>query len=467
MCTRLISLVLLSLVLAGCAAQPPRSTDNAPSSTEGTTDDGSAAHSGPIVVLVTLDGLPARALNDPRLPMPTLRKMVAEGAHADSMQPINPTITWPNHTTLITGVPASAHHVMANGLITLPEDGGKPAVKPWVNKDRLVNAQTLYDALATKGMSTGQIDWVAIYGAKNVSWQLAEKPDPDGAIAHDLEKQGLVTRQQLASFDHSSPAWRDEIWTDGAVDIVTHHTPNLLLVHLLQTDTLQHEYGALSPAAYAAYAYADTRLALLVAAAKKAGILGRTTFIVASDHGFENYSQIIRPNAALTRLDLLHKQHGKVRGNVWAVPDGGETSIFIRDTAHRVATESRIKRYFAKLPGIAHIYTNAEAQAIGIPASGSTDQAPDLYLVAKLGYAFEWGAAGALTERVTPARGTHGYLNSDPDMQAIFVAWGAHIRRGVDLGSISNLQVAPTIARLLGVSLPAATRPPLATALTP
>lgn len=467
MCTRLFSLALLSLVLAGCAAQPPRSTANAPSGTQGTTNDGSAARSGPIVVLVTLDGLPARALDDPRLPMPTLRKMEAEGAHADAMQPINPTITWPNHTTLITGVPAGMHHVMANGLITLPTDGSKPVVRPWVNKDRLVNAQTLYDALAAKGMSTGQVDWVAIYGARDVRWQLAEKPDPDGSIARDLEKRGLVTRKQLVSFDHSSPAWRDEIWTAGAADILAHHTPSLLLVHLLQTDTLQHEYGALSPAAYAAYAYADTRLALLVAAAKDAGVLDRTTFIVASDHGFEDYTRIIRPNAALTQLGLLHKQGDEFRGNVWAVPDGGETSIFIRNTTHRVTIESRLQRYFAKLPGVAHVYTNAQAQAIGIPALGSTDQAPDLYLVANPGYAFEWGSTGPVTERVTPARGTHGYINSDPDMQAIFVAWGAHIRRGVDLGSISNLQVAPTIARLLGVSLPAATHPPLATALTP
>src|ERR1700735_2276756 len=78
-------------------------------------NDGSAAKGGPIVVLMTIDGFPARALKDPRLPMPTLRRMIAEGAHADAMIPVNPTVTWPNHTALITGVDASAHHVLANG----------------------------------------------------------------------------------------------------------------------------------------------------------------------------------------------------------------------------------------------------------------------------------------------------------------------------------------------------------------
>lgn len=52
-----------------------------------------------------------------------------------------------------------------------------------------------------------------------------------------------------------------------------------------------------------------------------------------------------------------------------------------------------------------------------------------------------------------PAAGTHGYLNSDPQMQAIFIASGAGIPRGVQLGQISNLDVAPTVAALLGIKM--------------
>jgi predicted AlkP superfamily pyrophosphatase or phosphodiesterase len=89
-------------------------------------NDGSAAKRGPIVVLLTIDGFPARALKDPQLPMPTLRALIANGAHADAMIPINPTVTWPNHTTLITGVDAAVHHVMANGEIEFPTPGRRP-----------------------------------------------------------------------------------------------------------------------------------------------------------------------------------------------------------------------------------------------------------------------------------------------------------------------------------------------------
>ena len=70
------------------------------------------------MVVISLDGFPAYALNDPRLPIPTLRKLAREGAAAAAMQPINPTVTWPNHTTMVTGVDASRHQVLFNGLLT-------------------------------------------------------------------------------------------------------------------------------------------------------------------------------------------------------------------------------------------------------------------------------------------------------------------------------------------------------------
>ncbi|HEX5236724.1 MAG TPA: ectonucleotide pyrophosphatase/phosphodiesterase [Silvibacterium sp.] len=421
-------------------------------------NDGSAAIRGPIVVLITIDGFPARALNDPRLPMPTLRTLEANGAHADAMQPINPTVTWPNHTTLITGLDAAQHHVVANGLILFPGNGAAPQVKQWVPEDQLVHARTLYDAAAEKDMTTGQVDWAAIYKAKNIRWQFAERPIADGPISTDLIKQRLVTKDQLVHFaDDSSPAWRDEIWTDAAIDILTRHTPNLLLFHLLQTDTLQHEYGPMSSAAYAAYAYADSCLARLVNAARSAGLLDRITFVIASDHGFASYRHFVR-------LDVGLAQQGQ-SANIWIHPEDGSALLYIRNRSERAARTPKLKSYFETMPGVAAVYTNQEARQFGIPSLEATDQAPDLYLTAKTDYAFIEGTDGPLVQQIDPPRGTHGYLNTDPDMQALFIASGAHIRHGVNLGSISNLRVAPTIAAILGVSLPAAKQPPLIEAL--
>jgi predicted AlkP superfamily pyrophosphatase or phosphodiesterase len=457
----LFSMSLLAALCAGSVSAYANDTATA-------SNDGTAATHGPIVVLITIDGFPARALDDPRLPMPTLRKLQAEGAYARAMQPINPAVTWPNHTTLITGVTAAEHHVMANGLITLPADGGEVQVKPWTPKEQLVHATTLYDVLAEHGMSTGQVDWVAIYGAKNVRWAFAEQPDINSPIAQDLIAQGEVTPEQVTGFlDSGSAAWRDQVWTDAAIDILTRHTPNLLLFHLLQTDTLQHEYGALSPAGYAALAYADSRIARLIDAARRAGILDRITFVIASDHGFTNYTHVIRPNAALVQQGLLTMRNGSYHGDAWVLAEGGEASLFIRDPSKRATLIPKLKAWFETQPGIAAVYTANEMQKLGLPSPASTDQAPQLYLIPKPGYAFMDGTEPPFVKDIDPARGAHGYLNTDPDMQALFIASGAGIRKGTKLDRISNLRVAPTIAKILGVSLPAAQQAPLTEVLQP
>ena len=415
----------------------------------------------PIVILITLDGFPARALKDPRLPMPTLRSLAAAGAVAEGMLPINPTVTWPNHTALITGVSASGHHVLANGLIVLPTNGEAPIVQPWVDKEKLVHARTLYEAAAEKGLTTAQVDWVAIYRAKDVDWQFSERPEVDENISQELIANGSLTRQQVETFgEDSSPAWRDEVFTDAAVDMIEKHEPNLLMLHLLETDTIQHAYGPLTPAAYAAYAYADHCLERVVAAVRAKGIADRTTFVLASDHGFAAYMHTIHPNVALLEQGLIHKQGETYAGSAWAKGEGGLAYVYIRDAAQRAEMVPKLQAYFAGVPGIEHVYTNTDAQALGLPLDSATDQAAQLYLAARPGYAFGDEVAGPLVDD-NPLRGLHGYLNTNTDMQALFVASGAAIQPGVHLGVISNLQVAPTIAQILGVQLPAATQGPL------
>src|SRR3990172_9357997 len=57
-----------------------------------------------IVVVISLDGFPAYAFEDPALPTPTLRRLAREGAMAEGMKVSNPSVTWPNHTSMVTGV---------------------------------------------------------------------------------------------------------------------------------------------------------------------------------------------------------------------------------------------------------------------------------------------------------------------------------------------------------------------------
>ena len=79
----------------------------------------------------------------------------------------------------------------------------------------------------------------------------------------------------------------------------------------------------------------------------------------------------------------------------------------------------------------------------------------DFVLSAKEGYSFSGADKGDVVVDISAGAspGNHGYLNTDPSMRSLFIASGNGIRRGVKLGVIPNLDVAPTIAALLGLEM--------------
>ena len=173
---------------------------------------------------------------------------------------------------------------------------------------------------------------------RGIDWSFAERPelaspsDKAAAIVPDeLMAHGLITREQIKNFGKREAAWHDQIWTAAAVDMLEKHQPNLLLLHLLQTDGIQHEYGPLTPAAYASYAYADSCLGRVVEAVQRAGLADRTTFFILSDHGFAAFTHTISPNAGLVELGILNKTGEALHGDAWVKAEGGAAELFIRD----------------------------------------------------------------------------------------------------------------------------------------
>src|SRR5437867_5754468 len=69
------------------------------------------------VILVSVDGLAGFYLHDERAELPTLRRMAGKGGRADGLECSFPTVTWPNHTTLVTGVPPMKHGVLGNNYL--------------------------------------------------------------------------------------------------------------------------------------------------------------------------------------------------------------------------------------------------------------------------------------------------------------------------------------------------------------
>ncbi|GGY30231.1 alkaline phosphatase family protein [Rhodanobacter panaciterrae] len=415
----------------------------------------------PKVVVISLDAFAAVSLHEPQLPAPTLHALMQRGAYAASMQPINPTVTWPNHTAMVTGVDASRHHVLVNGLIVDQRTAMLPRIDMKAPKSRLVAAPTVYDAAHKAGLTTAQVDWVAIEGTPSIDWQFAEHPDPHGAIEQDLVRQGVLTDDQLVHFGVPSQAWRDRMYTRAAVDIIQQHHPDLLLLHLLALDSIEHETGFGNNAGRNTIAFLDDRVKEVVDAVRAAGDFDRTTFIIVSDHGQQSVHQTLHPNVLLKQAGL---QAASASQPSFSVPDDGFALVYQQHATK--ASIKALKSLFAGTPGIRSVLTPAEAAKEGWPTPAQSDQAPDLLLYAADGYAFKEGDTG---DYVTPTNeiGAHGYPNSDPLMQGIFIAAGFGIRAKGEIPAFPNVDIAPTIAQLLHLSLGTVQGKPLTEILEP
>jgi predicted AlkP superfamily pyrophosphatase or phosphodiesterase len=397
-----------------------------------------------MIIVMSIDGLPAYALEDAKYPMPTLRRLMREGASVQRMRTTNPAFTWPSHTSMMTGVWPAKHGVLYNGLPVRDASAKEPVrIEPHSDKSVLVQYPTLYDMAHKAGLTVGHVDWVAIEHAPTVNWEFSEWGNPAGAIEKELISAGRITAADVREFDKGNMTWRDQIWTDAALDMIRNHRPNLMLFHPLNLDHTHHRYGARTEASQVAAAFEDDQLKKIVDLIESTGLRERTTVVVVSDHGFKNPSKTIRPNAVL-RSAGIHC--------AYVVPEGGTAQVYITEPSRRDELIPQVKSALSKVEGIAGVLDRTDFPAMGLPDPLKNPRMGDLVLAAKDGYAFGAAAEGETVVSGAPY-GSHGYLNSDPDMDAILVAWGSGIRAGAHLDRAAVVDVGPTIAALLGLKM--------------
>ncbi len=404
-----------------------------------------------MVIVISLDGFPAFALDDPKLPVPTLRQLIKDGT-ATRMTGVNPTVTWPNHTAMVTGVRSDETGLLANG--TIVRTGGWPPVKvePMLDKEQMVHVPTVYDAAHQAGLTTAQVDWVAVNKAPGITWNFNEWATADGPLEQEMIRKGVLTSADLENFTKSNILFRDQTWTTAATYLIREHKPNLLLVHFLSLDSVHHTYGPGSLAAASAIAFLDGCVARIVDAVRASGMTDRTTFLVVSDHGFRKYTKQVNPGVALAAAGLGEQ--------VFVLPEGGSAYVYF-DSAKAAELGPVVKKALENVEGLDRIVGPDGFAAMGLPQPDRDPQMYQLLLTARDGYSFIGATGGPVTSATLQQAGSHGYPASDPAMDPVFIASGYGVRPGARLGRIQNIDVASTIAELLGVALPNAKGKPV------
>ena len=134
-----------------------------------------------------------------------------------------------NHTAIVTGVNVAEHGVIYNGLPVRP--GGNQAlhIEPWVPKTELVEAPTVYDAAHEAGLTTAEVDWVAIYRPSTIDWFLPELPSEDGVVEREMLQAGILTQEELRTWGKAGNTMHDDVWMRAAAYIIEKHCPDLML----------------------------------------------------------------------------------------------------------------------------------------------------------------------------------------------------------------------------------------------
>lgn len=414
------------------------------------------------VVIISIDGLAAYLLDDPKAPIHTIRQLAREGAFVKSgMKVSNPSVTWPNHTSLVTGVHPEKHGVLANGVLVRGAAGVPVLIDPRKDQRELVRVATLYDIAHDAGLKTGEVNWPCTRGTKSLDDSFPDVPD---AVQHstprfreELISAGILSDSTDETFKSDSIVGRDATWTAAACHLIRKRMPNLLLLHLLNVDATHHSRGAQSQEGYTANAYADACVAQVLRALDDAGVREKTTIFIVADHGFTRTTKAIRPNVLLREAGLLtlgpKRRIDEARVNV--VPEGGIGLIYCNHRGDVDADSKRVREIFRELEGVAGILTPDQFAEHGMPHPREYAQSPDLILVAKDGYGVSGSAEGetfvASQEEGRISLGSHGFLANNPKMNAICVLSGRGIREGAIVQTAENISIAPTAAKLLGL----------------
>ncbi len=413
----------------------------------------------PKVLIVSIDGLrPDYVLEADRfgLKIPELRRLLLEGTYAKHVTGVAPTLTYPSHTTLVTGVSPAKHGILSNVYFD-PENKNRGGWQ-WYAED--IKVPTLWDLAEKKGLATVSVDWPVTVGAhiRYLIPQMFRGSSPtldDHKILKALATPGLLTEVEKkigiypAGYQYQ---WEnDKTRTEFSLYLMNTKHPSLQLAYLSSLDEEQHSSGPYSAATKATLEKIDVMIGDLRRNGEKtAG--GNFIFCVVSDHGFGRVDKEIRLNVALKEAGLLKLDE---KGNLsswqaYAWGADGSSAIYLNDPRDE-ETRTKVDSLINKL---------IEDPDSGIdkavnPSTTLGFTGAHLVINARSGFAFTSTYKGPMVD-VRGVGGSHGYLPENPDMDAAFFIVGRNITKGKAIERIDMRDIAPTLAKIMGLSLPTA-----------
>jgi predicted AlkP superfamily pyrophosphatase or phosphodiesterase len=372
------------------------------------------------LLVISVDGMDWRYLRDADslgLKLPHIRALLKRSQVADGVTGVWPTITWPSHTSMLTGVPPFQHGILANA-------GGPLDVTQSYWSATKIKVPTLTQCAMANGLTTAAVNWPVTVDAK-LTWNLPEvyaRRNGDSSDLATVDRYG--TPGLVAEITRAQPSfayrWLDDrTRTVATVYLLKTKQPDLLLLHLAELDSEAHEEGPFTPSANAVAERSDELIGDIVKALPKDYAVA-----LVSDHGFEKIDHTANPKAMAAAAGVTGEMTvtaGMVRTNdpqvaVWLRMQSGKGDVGREIPAAEV-------KHFA-----------------GLDVAAAFEPAPHV----------TFSATGPV--HGTPSNaGTHGFWPTRPDYHSIFALSGPGIKPG-KLGEIGMVSLKDRFASVLGLT---------------
>jgi predicted AlkP superfamily pyrophosphatase or phosphodiesterase len=380
-----------ALLLAACASAPDDPEESAP------------------VLLVSIDSFRADYLD--RGVTPNLSRIARDGVRARWMNPSYPSLTFPNHYTLVTGLRPDHHGIVHNTMHDPALGSFRNSDAKAVREPRWWGGEPLWVTAEKAGLRTATLFWPGSEAPINGTW-------PHDWVEYDEAM--------------SMPQRVDKVvgWLSRAAG----ERPRLATLYFEALDETAHSFGPDSPQTNATLADIDAAIGRLLRGLSQHGLRDRVNLVIVSDHGMAPvpFAQTRNIESLVDPADARYVSAGEVLG-------------FVPQPGREAATEARL------LGRHDHFECWRKGELPPRWQYGKNPRVPPIVCQMDVG----WDA-------VTPqklamrnpgsTRGSHGYDPMDPSMRALFIAQGPAFRRGVEVQPFDNVDVYPLLARLVGIA---------------
>lgn len=412
------------------------------------------------LIMLSLDAVGERDI--PYLcTLPNFKKLWGRAAKCSHVQSVYPSLTYPAHVSVVTGK-KPVHHGVINNTRLQP---GRPD-PDWMWQRRFVKGTTLYDEALKKGWKVASLLW-PVTAKSRVTYNLPEvfanRPWQNQIMVSALNGSAAYELALNRKFGHLRDGVRqpalDNFVHASALYTIGRYNPDLMMIHFTDVDTNRHIYGVDHPKVKEALQRHDQRLGELMEALETTGDMDKTTVVILGDHCQFQTERVVYFNYLLKQEGFLQADGDKITDYIY-VAKNCDGCTYIYENPKKKPSKEALEKLTALLQkcredpvyGIDRIFTGKEAGELGADDTC-------VYLIEAKAPVFYLDACHTLTEPVSEMkkgkmRGTHGYLPDKPDYETFFMAFGYGVKEGTEIPSMRLYDEGPTLAKIIGVTLP-------------